>query len=57
MFTETEFSLQNWKDWRENEIEKDKKFAHPRWPEELQFLEQELEDIDNQRPQYFNDFW
>ena len=48
---------QNWKDWRESEIEKDMEFAHPRWPEEEQYLLQEKDFLDDQRPQYFNDFW
>ena len=48
---------QLWRDWREKELEHDKAFAHPRWPEEIAYLEQEDGDLDKLRPQYFNDFW
>ncbi len=40
-----------------NEIERDIKYAHPRWPEEEQYLRQEMEELDKVQPQYFNDFW
>ncbi|CAH1772535.1 unnamed protein product [Owenia fusiformis] len=46
-----------WKEWRENEIDRDRKYSHPRWPEEDLFLIQEKRDLDDAKPQYFNDFW
>ena len=50
-------TLQNWKQWRESEIEKDLSYSHPRWPEEELYLRQEMGNLDDMRPQYFNDFW
>ena len=48
---------QKWKNWREEEIQRDSEHAHPRWPEEKKYLLSEEERLDKQRPQYFNDFW
>ncbi|KAI0229397.1 hypothetical protein LSAT2_020202 [Lamellibrachia satsuma] len=47
----------NWKEWREAEIKRDIKFCHPRWPEEEKYLQQEINNLDDVTPQYFNDFW
>ncbi|KAK2177712.1 hypothetical protein NP493_583g02067 [Ridgeia piscesae] len=47
----------NWKNWRESELKKDMKYCHPRWPEEQKYLQQEIENLDDVNPQYFNDFW
>ncbi len=49
--------LQEWKEWRLDEIHRDLKYAHPRWPEEEQYLVQEMDEIDKLQPNYFNDFW
>ncbi|ELU06894.1 hypothetical protein CAPTEDRAFT_184604 [Capitella teleta] len=46
-----------WCEWREAEITRDIDFAHPRWPEEEQFLRCEINELDKMTPQYFNDFW
>ena len=50
-------TFQNWKQWREDEIDKDIEFCHPRWPEEKMYLVQEKKELDKMRPQYFSDFW
>ncbi|XP_033645157.1 uncharacterized protein LOC117304686 isoform X3 [Asterias rubens] len=49
--------FQRWKQWREGEIEKDLEFCHPQWPQEKNFLLQEIEEINNQSPAYFSEFW
>ncbi|XP_071807122.1 uncharacterized protein [Asterias amurensis] len=49
--------FQRWKQWREGEIEKDLEFCHPQWPQEKNFLLQEKEEINNQSPAYFSEFW
>ena len=48
---------QKWKDWREQEINRDIDHAHPRWPEEEVYMQQELDTLDDMQPQYFNDIW
>nr|XP_054772159.1 transient receptor potential cation channel subfamily A member 1-like [Lytechinus pictus] len=46
-----------WRNWRITEIEKDFKFCHPQWPQERQYLDQEVSDIKEQAPSYFSDKW
>ncbi|XP_041483954.1 transient receptor potential cation channel subfamily A member 1-like isoform X2 [Lytechinus variegatus] len=46
-----------WRNWRITEIEKDFKFCHPQWPQERQYLDQEVSDIKDQAPSYFSDKW
>lgn len=47
----------NWKRWRIDELDKDLKFSHPRWPEERKYLEMERNDILDSGISYFNDAW
>lgn len=48
---------EEWKKWRLEEIARDEAFCHPRWPEELEYLEQEKNDLDDMAPSYFSDAW
>ncbi|XP_060608623.1 uncharacterized protein LOC132760627 isoform X3 [Ruditapes philippinarum] len=47
----------NWKKWRREEIDEDLKYCHPRWPEEEQFLNQELQNLEDSNTRYFSDMW
>lgn len=49
--------LEDWKNWRRNEIEDDFKYCHPRWPAEGNFLKDELEKLDKSHTKYFSDMW
>lgn len=42
---------------RIEEIEKDLKFAHPRWPGESKYLKEEIDAIIDLKPKYFSDMW
>lgn len=50
-------TVQMWKSWREKELKRDEKFAHERWPEEMNYINSEKEELENQKPQYFSDLW
>ncbi|XP_040210884.1 transient receptor potential cation channel subfamily V member 6-like [Rana temporaria] len=49
--------LMFWKEWRKNELEKDLKYCHPMWPEEKEYLQRSVEDLEKIHPSYFKDFW
>ena len=34
-----------WREWRENELERDFKYCHPRWPQETEYLESEIKGV------------
>ncbi|XP_007901655.1 palmitoyltransferase ZDHHC17 [Callorhinchus milii] len=65
LFVEAEFvNLINVKTkhkvWKKNEkkkILKDKTYCHPSWPMEAAFVEKELSDLKNMKPQYYTDYW
>ena len=48
---------QTWEKWRQEAIEKDLEFCHPRWPEEREYLESELTAVEDLSPKYFSDMW
>ena len=48
-------AFQNWEKWRQQSIEKDIEYCHPRWPEEREYLESELEALEDLNPKYFSD--
>ena len=50
-------AFQNWEKWRQQSIEKDIEYCHPRWPEEREYLESELEALEDLNPKYFSDAW
>ncbi|KAF6029536.1 hypothetical protein EB796_012105 [Bugula neritina] len=56
-FISSQREHQRWKEWRIKQIEEDINFCHPRWPEEKIFLENEKEDLDKFKSNYFQDFW
>nr|DBA23991.1 TPA: hypothetical protein GDO54_011701 [Pyxicephalus adspersus] len=49
--------LKLWKKWRKKELEKDLKYCHPMWPEEKEYLQKSIEDLEALQPSYFKDFW
>ncbi|XP_038057678.1 uncharacterized protein LOC119729193 isoform X2 [Patiria miniata] len=49
--------FRRWKQWRIGEIEKDLKYCHPQWPQEEQYLQQEIKEINDQGAAYFSEFW
>ena len=48
---------QSWIAWKTTDLSRDKEFCHPRWPEELRYLEQELKSLRGQRALLFKDAW
>ena len=46
-----------WVVWKTNDLSRDKQYCHPRWPEELRYLEQELKTLRGQRALLFKDAW
>ncbi|XP_013392770.1 uncharacterized protein LOC106160659 isoform X2 [Lingula anatina] len=50
--------FQQWKSWREDDLQKEiDNFCHPRWPEEKEYLEKEMENLDEQKANYWSNFW
>ena len=47
----------NFREWREEQIQRDLKFAHPRWPEERDYLEREIRRCEEHTSSYFRDQW
>lgn len=43
--------------WRENELTRDIKFCHPRWPEERAYIEREIAELAELKPSYLVDWW
>ncbi|XP_030838679.1 transient receptor potential cation channel subfamily A member 1 isoform X3 [Strongylocentrotus purpuratus] len=56
-FSDSKKKFIAWRNWRITEIEKDFKFCHPQWPQERQYLDQEVAEIKEQAPSYFADKW
>ena len=50
-------AAENFQQWREEQIQRDLKFAHPRWPEERDYLEREIRQCEDYRSSYFRDHW
>ena len=46
-----------WRVWRTKEVEKDLEFCHPRWPEEKNYIQTEIEQIRSYKRIYFQDGW
>ena len=57
LITRPFFALQEYEKKRIAEIEKDLKFAHPRWPGEAKYLREEIQGIVDLKPKYFSDMW
>nr|AAI70078.1 XCAT2 protein [Xenopus laevis] len=49
--------MKRWKEWRKKELEKDLKYCHPMWPEEKEYLQKGIEDLNKVHSGYFRDFW
>ena len=43
--------------WREEELMRDLKYCHPRWPEERAYIEREIAELAEQKPSYLVDWW
>ena len=41
--TRREFTT--WREWRANELERDFKYCHPRWPQETEYLQSEIKGV------------
>ncbi|XP_075250241.1 uncharacterized protein LOC142342665 isoform X3 [Convolutriloba macropyga] len=50
-------NFNRWYKWRKEELEKDFKYVHQRWPEEESYLRLELQSLQDQEPSYFYDLW
>ncbi|KAJ1194008.1 hypothetical protein NDU88_003303 [Pleurodeles waltl] len=46
-----------WKKWREQELNTDIQLCHPQWPEEKDYLQKLIDELDDSRPAYMKDFW
>ena len=46
-----------WIVWKTNDLSRDRQYCHPRWPEELRYLDQELKSLRSQRALLFKDAW
>ena len=50
-------SFQEYAAQRVEEIKRDIKYCHPRWPGEKTYLEKEIGTLEALGPKYFNDMW
>jgi len=46
-----------YREWRVDQLQRDLKHAHPRWPEERLYLEREIRGCEDYRSAYFRDKW
>ncbi|XP_078542266.1 uncharacterized protein LOC144827992 [Lissotriton helveticus] len=46
-----------WKEWRQQELERDLQLCHPMWPEEKEYLQQLIDELGDSHPAYMKDFW
>lgn len=46
-----------YKEWRTAELKRDLVFTHPCWPDEREYLNHELEEIDSAKESYLTDMW
>ncbi|XP_070554969.1 polycystin-2-like protein 2 [Ptychodera flava] len=49
--------LQEWKAWKLWILENDMADCHPKWPQEKEWLDNEIEDINKMKASYFHDYW
>ncbi|KAM4027277.1 uncharacterized protein ACNLHF_023083 isoform 3-T5 [Anomaloglossus baeobatrachus] len=54
---QSKIKMNQWKEWRKKELEKDLKYCHPMWPEEKEYLLKVIDDLQDIHPAYFKDFW
>ncbi|XP_069813214.1 transient receptor potential channel pyrexia-like isoform X2 [Dendropsophus ebraccatus] len=54
---QSKVKLKLWKEWRKKELERDLKYCHPMWPEEKEYLQKCIVDLEDIHPAYFKDFW
>jgi hypothetical protein len=46
-----------WVTWRKTELENDMPYCHPRFPDEREYLEKEVEKLGDSAPAYFSETW
>ena len=46
-----------YKRYKEEQIERDLRFTHPKWPEERAYLEREIREVRNSKSSYIRDKW
>ncbi|XP_071485683.1 uncharacterized protein [Diadema antillarum] len=56
-FFDSKAAFMKWKKWKISDIERDYEYAHPRWPQEKQYLDQQIEGIQDKSPSYFAEAW
>nr|KAG5703897.1 hypothetical protein BaRGS_008156 [Batillaria attramentaria] len=56
-FIRSKRNHKKWEDGRQKSIECDRKFCHPRYPEEDAYLRSELKALEDLSPKYFSDAW
>ena len=49
--------LEKWREWRASELEDDIKYCHPRWPQETQYLQSEIDAVRNLSLISSTDWW
>ena len=49
--------LENWREWRASELNKDIKYCHPRWPQETKYLQSEIDAVRNLSLISSTDWW
>ncbi|XP_053322428.1 transient receptor potential cation channel subfamily A member 1-like [Spea bombifrons] len=54
---QSKIKIELWKEWRKKELERDLKYCHPMWPEEKEYLEKGIEDLQGVHASYLKDFW
>ncbi|XP_056378709.1 uncharacterized protein LOC130274414 isoform X2 [Hyla sarda] len=54
---QSKVKMKLWKEWRKKELERDLKYCHPMWPEEKEYLQKCIDDLQDINPAYFKDFW
>ncbi|XP_075681857.1 uncharacterized protein LOC142651276 isoform X2 [Rhinoderma darwinii] len=54
---QSKVKMKLWKEWRKTELERDFKYCHPMWPEEKEYLQKGIDDLQDIHPSYLKDFW
>lgn len=54
---QSKVKMKLWKEWRKKELERDLKYCHPMWPEEKEYLQKCIDDLQDVHSAYFKDFW
>ena len=56
-FVRSKKEHQKWLDWREQQLNSDLEYCHPRWPGEHKYINQEKSSLHSQNVSYFHDNW